>query len=106
MSPQAIFVGAEGEGPSMTEEQHPNRGPVSTVYPGQPLIDIVLVEDGQEVTHYFVDEADADAAVAAQTVADAPALAGVWSDLDWDELVEELDRIRHNSIPTSPIDEI
>ncbi|MGI8964061.1 MAG: hypothetical protein ACR2GI_06110 [Thermomicrobiales bacterium] len=32
--------------------------------------------------------------------------AGAWSDLDRDETLEELDRIRHNSIPTTPIVEI
>jgi len=30
------------------------------------------------------------------------ALAGSWSDLDWDKMEEELDRIRHESKPTPP----
>ncbi len=29
---------------------------------------------------------------------------GAWSDIDWDELADELDRIRHESRPTPPID--
>jgi hypothetical protein len=72
----------------------------------RPLIGIVLIEDGQEVTRYYADEAEADATVAAQTVADARALAGAWSDLDWEEMVDELDRIRHANPPTSPIDNL
>lgn len=90
----------------MAAEQHPVHVPSLAVRPDQPLIGIILVEDGQEVTRYFVDEADADAAVAAQRSTDARALAGVWSDLDWEEMVEELERIRHESIPTPPIDEL
>jgi hypothetical protein len=73
------------------------------VYPDRPLIGIILIEDGEEVVRYFADEAEADAAVAQNTVSDR-SLAGVWADLDWDEAVEELDRIRHQSEPTPPID--
>ena len=32
------------------------------------------------------------------------ALAGSWSDLDWDDMIRQLDRIRHESTPTPPID--
>ena len=80
--------------------------PGLTVRPDQPLIGIDLFEDGQEVTRYFADEAEADAAVAAQTLADARALAGAWSDLDWEEMIEELERIRHANQPTPPIDDL
>lgn len=74
------------------------------VLPDEPLIGVVQVEDGREVTRYFVD--DDDAARGGQTAADARALAGAWSDLDWDEMVEELDQIRHANTPTPPIDEL
>lgn len=40
------------------------------------------------------------------TVHDALSLAGAWSDLDWDEMYEALDRIRHESEPTPPIDTV
>ena len=30
-------------------------------------------------------------------------LAGAWQDLDWDEALEELECIRHESRPTPPI---
>jgi hypothetical protein len=76
------------------------------VRPDQPLIGIVLIEDGQEVTRYFVDEAEADAAVASQTATAAHSLAGAWSDLDWKEFVTELERIRRESVPTPPIDDL
>ena len=70
----------------------------------QPLIGIVLEEDGRRVVRYFVDEAAADAAVADHALERALAAIGSWSDLDWDETVEALDRIRHESLSTSPIE--
>jgi hypothetical protein len=71
----------------------------------QPLIGIPLDENGRQVTRYFTDEAAADAALANQDVTtDALNLAGAWSDLDFDEMVAALDRIRHESKPTPPID--
>jgi hypothetical protein len=87
----------------MAAKQPLPRTPSLAVHQDQPLIGIVLVEDGQEITRYFADEPDA--AASARSVADARALAGAWSDLDWEEMVEELDRIRHASRPTPPIDE-
>jgi hypothetical protein len=30
---------------------------------------------------------------------------GAWSDMDWEETLEALDRIRHESKPTPPIDD-
>jgi hypothetical protein len=71
----------------------------------QSLIAIPLVEDGEEVTYYFVDEQTADEFMAQRRM-DARSLAGVWSDLDWEETVEALDRIRHDSTPTPPIDDL
>jgi hypothetical protein len=34
------------------------------------------------------------------------ALAGAWSDLDWEEASDALGRIRHESEPTPPIHEL
>ena len=70
----------------------------------QPLIAIPMMEDGQAVTYYFTDEAAADAILSQQVIQAALDTAGAFSDLDWDEMVEELDRIRHESKPTPPID--
>jgi hypothetical protein len=86
--------------------QRPHGNGKATNRHDQPLIGIVLIEDGQEVTRYFVDEAEADAAVASQTATAAHSLAGAWSDLDWKEFVTELERIRRESVPTPPIDDL
>lgn len=69
----------------------------------QPLIGITLVEDGRETVHYFCSERDADDAVSATATRDALALAGAWADLDWTDLEEGLDRIRHQTPPSPPL---
>jgi hypothetical protein len=70
----------------------------------QPLIGVPGHENGRDVVRYFASEADADAALSDDAVQDALNLAGAWSDLDWDETIDALDRIRHESVPTPPID--
>ena len=72
----------------------------------QPLYAVPDEVDGQEVVRYFASEEEADDALTPSSVEDALSLAGAWSDLDWDEMVEALDRIRHESRPTPPIDEL
>jgi len=69
----------------------------------QPLIGIPVEEDGRESVHYFTDEASADAAVPESATQDALSVIGAFSDLDWDEMEDALDRIRHESKPTPPI---
>ena len=71
--------------------------------PGQPLIGVITEEQGREVVRYFTKEADADRVLIEDTTQAALALAGVWSDLAWDELEQALDRIRHESPPTPPL---
>lgn len=71
---------------------------------GEPLIGIILGEVGRETVHYFAGDAEADAAINERSVQDALALAGRWSDLSWDIVEAELDRIRHESQPTPPLD--
>ena len=78
--------------------------PSLLVQDNQPLIGIPFEEQGQEVVRYFAGEEDADRAVADQEVQDALSLAGAWSHLDWDDMVDALDRIRHESKPTPPIE--
>jgi len=84
----------------MNERQRPHL----IVRDDQPLIGIILPENGQEVTCYFADEAAADAATAQADIRAALAAIGSASDLDFDEMLDELDRIRHESKPTPPID--
>ena len=78
--------------------------PGLAVHPDLPLIGIVLIENGQEVVRYFANEAEAEAAIAARSTADAHSLAGAWADLDWEEASDALERIRHDNEPTPPID--
>ena len=56
--------------------------------PGQPLIGVMTEEQGREVVRYFTKEADADRVLVEDTTHAALALAGVWSDLAWDELAQ------------------
>jgi hypothetical protein len=54
---------------------------------------------------YFAGDGDAAPAPGADaTLAAALAVIGAWSDLDWEEFSGELDRIRHASPPTPPIE--
>lgn len=73
------------------------------VRPGQPLIGIPVAVDGQEMVRYVADEAEIDKAAAIQRDRE---LAGAGADLDWQEEVRELDRIRHERVPTPPIDDL
>ena len=72
----------------------------------QPLIGVILREGGEDVTCYFADEKDADAAVADSALKKALSAIGAWSDLDWDDMERELHRIRHESKPTLPITDL
>ena len=45
----------------------------------------VPMDDDQESIRYFTDDAEADAVLADSGVRQALSVAGVWSDLDWDE---------------------
>lgn len=69
----------------------------------QPLIAIPI---GDDEVQYFTSDEEADAFVANGRAAEPISLAGVWSDLDWTEAERTLDRIRHESEPTPPIDSI
>jgi hypothetical protein len=66
---------------------------------------IVPSEDGLSEQYFFSDE-EADAAATPEGIAQALALAGAWSDLDADEMLAALERIRHESTPTPPIDDL
>jgi hypothetical protein len=74
-----------------------------TVSDDQPLIGVVLFQDGRETVHYYCREEDAQEEISPSATKDALALAGAWSDLNWEELEQGLDLIRHQSPPTPPI---
>ena len=69
----------------------------------QPLIGVMAEEGGQAVVRYFTEEQDAERGMGQDTSQEALSLAGVWRDLDWDELAQALARIRHDSQPTHVI---
>ena len=66
---------------------------------------IAVVEeiDGEEVIVYYDSEEEFAASISDEDIADALSLAGVWSDIDWDEMEAALDVIRHSTPPTPPI---
>ena len=68
-----------------------------------PLIGVIAEEAGNEVVRYYTQEQDAERGMVEDATQEALALAGVWSDLDWDELAQALARIRHDSQPTHVI---
>jgi hypothetical protein len=70
---------------------------------GQPLIGIITAQDGDDVVRYFTEEQEADKGAAQNAAEEALALAGAWSDLEWDELEKALASIRYASNPTPPL---
>ncbi len=84
-------------------EQHPTSF-VARIH--QPLIGVPVDVNGHEEVRYFVDEAQADEALGQDANRAPVKLAGVWSDLDAEDMLATLDKIRHESKPTSPIDTI
>ena len=78
--------------------------PSLLVQSNQPLIGIPFEENGREVVRYFTEEEEADKV--ASGVNEALGLAGAWSHLDWEEMEQALDRIRHESNPTPPINKL
>ena len=76
------------------------------VRPGQPLIGIPFEDDEGEGLAYFVEEPEEDEETRQRRRQRALDLAGVWSDMDWDEAERDLDRIRHESKPTPPITDL
>jgi hypothetical protein len=76
-----------------------------TVAVGQPLIGILVDEGGRRLVRYFTEGGpNAEVSGTDETLAAALAVIGAWSDLDWEEFASDLDRIRHESRPTPPID--
>jgi hypothetical protein len=84
-------------------ERQPDSERGLTVPADRALIGLVFEHEGPVVTRYFADEAGADAAVGG-AAHEALALVGAWSDLDWKEIEESLDRVRHESPPSPPIE--
>ena len=71
----------------------------------EPLVAIFVEEAGEEVVRYFPEDV-ADATTSDEATRAALAAIGSCSDLEWDRWAAELDRIRHESPPTPPIDAV
>ncbi len=84
-----------------TERQLPQS---LTVRPDHPLIGVLIQEDDRVVVRYFADEEEADQASTPPAIQRTLALGGAWRDMDWATALDDLDRIRHESEPTPPID--
>ena len=69
----------------------------------EPIISIPDRDD-PNVWHHFYTEEDADAYTTREDIERAKAAAGAWGDIDYDEMLDALDRIRHESTPTPPIE--
>lgn len=77
-----------------------------TVRSDQPLIGVLVRKNGEEMVRYVADEEELEKSSGQTSVDRALALAGAWSDLDGDEMLDALDRIRHESKPTPPIEDL
>lgn len=69
----------------------------------EPIISIPDRDDPNKWHHFYTEEA-ADAWTTPEDIERAKAAAGAWSDIDYDEMMAALDRIRHESSPTPPIE--
>lgn len=72
----------------------------------QPLIAIPVARDGREEVLHFVSEAEADAALGGRSVQQALALAGAWSHLNADAMLDALHHLRHESAPTPALTDL
>ena len=75
--------------------------PTLVVSGERPLIGVM---ENDETVRYFTDENEAEASESTPSVKRALSLLGVWADLDWTEAEAALDRIRHSSPPSPPLD--
>jgi hypothetical protein len=72
----------------------------------QPLLGVPVGGGDQPDVEYFTDEQESDEASPTRRadIRRALQLAGAWADMAWDGVLDELDRIRHESEPTPPLD--
>jgi hypothetical protein len=69
---------------------------------GEPIL-MRPVDDEGRVWEYFWTEEEADAAVTDEDIQLALEAAGAWSDLDADEVLAGLERLRRERKPRPPI---
>lgn len=88
----------------MAAERQPSPSIELIVRGDQALIGLIDRDGDSDVTRYFTQEDEADGAVTNEDVQAALSVIGSWSDLDWNEMTAALERIRHESQPTPPIE--
>jgi hypothetical protein len=91
-------------GESMVEEEQPFQQPHIVLREDRPLIGVLAPEENSGAVTYFTDEDDADQGVSDAIIERALSLAGVWSDVPWDDIESGLDQIRHASEPAPPLE--
>lgn len=87
----------------MASERSNGGAPALVLHADESLVSVMSRTDDTFVEQIFLVDDDADAIVDDDIVQAAISLAGAWSDLDWDEMVEALDRIRHSNPPSPPL---
>ncbi len=75
----------------------------------QPLIGVPTRVGEEEVVRYFTSEEEADTALSRDkdSIQGALSLAGAWKHIDEEDgpdMLEELDRMRHETKPTPPFE--
>lgn len=90
----------------MADQSTESSGPRLIVREGHPLIGVPAEQNGQEVTVYYTDDRAADSGPSPEAIQRALGAIGAWSHLDFDEMLDALDRIRHESTPTPLIEDL
>ena len=90
----------------MADELQPRPSPGLVARADQPLIAIPSGEENGQVVRYFTDEREADAASPPSTLLQALSVLGAWEEIDSPYALDQLDRIRHESRPTPPIEDV
>jgi hypothetical protein len=85
-------------------EQHESFLESLMVREDQGLIDVVVGDNGSEATRNFTDAGEVDGTVIDANTQAALQAISTWADLDWDEAVEDLDRIGRQTEPSPPLD--
>lgn len=71
---------------------------------GEALVGVPDAENGEPITRVYVRNLRSPGRPNAETLALALSAICAWKELDWEFTLAELDRIRHESEPTPPLD--
>jgi uncharacterized protein with NRDE domain len=70
------------------------------------LVAVPEIDNGEEVTRYFVEPANSARPLTEDDLAKVRSLAGAWSDVDWEETLASLEEIRQSSKPSPPLEDM